>query len=462
MPSHFKIETENGYRYFETFRSRTSFEILSRNPDIESLRLILLQAGSSEPSIRYAIAALGALQKASEAGPKTLQYDDHWSKPNLHQQNALKMYSRAIAHMKKDASLENNNLRMTLLKCLVILCFEAWTGNQELALRQMQTGISLIQEWNINATNADRKSSISTSPVDEDIIRVFDRLVLQVLSVTIAKSRSPACPDSLKRDGREALFLMPSNFSSLKEAGFYQSIIMRYEMYLITSMSQQREGRKCFPFNCRGPKEEQDNLFDELDPVIADTKRWSAAFEGLSQTLYSRGGTVMVSAAILKLHLTTLYLCLVGLVRADEMVYDEYHREFEEILKLAEMVLRVEVLKSTGFCGFDVGVVISLQFTAQKCRSTVIRRKAIALMSENPRREGLLDSLFAARMMEWVADIEEEFMDNGHVPEWARIRGVQHQRYSPYLHLRTAILSCQQRTSEGSDELVARQTAICW
>jgi hypothetical protein len=326
----------------------------------------------------------------------------------------------------------------------------------------MQTGISLIQEWNADATNADRKSSTSTSPVDEDIIRVFDRLVLQVLSVTIAKSRSPACPDSLKRDGREALFLMPSKFSSLKEAGLYQSIIMRYGMHLITSMSQQREGKKCFPFNCRGPKEEQDNLFEELNPVIADTKRWSAAFEGLSKTLYSRGGTVMVSAAILKLHLATLYLCLIGLVRADEMVYDEYHREFEEILELAEEVLRVEVLKSTRFCGFDVGVVISLQFTAQKCRSTGIRRKAIALMSGNPRREGLLDSLFAARMMEWVADIEEEFMDNGQVPEWARIRGVQYQRYSPYLHLRTATLSCQQQTSEWSNELVIRQTAIFW
>jgi hypothetical protein len=197
MPSHFKIETENGYRYFETFRSRTSFEILSRNPDIESLRLILLQAGSSEPSIRYAIAALGALQKASEAGPKILQYDDHWSKPNHHQQNALKMYSQAIAHMKKDASLENQDLRMTLLNCLVILCFEACTGNQELALRQMQTGISLIQEWNADATNTDRKSSTSTSPVDEDIIRVFDRLVLQPPVASITKD--PAKTDPSKR-----------------------------------------------------------------------------------------------------------------------------------------------------------------------------------------------------------------------------------------------------------------------
>jgi hypothetical protein len=269
MPSHFKIETENGYRYFETFQSRTSFEILSYSPDIESLRLILLEAGSSEPSIRYAIAALGA----SKAGPNTLQYDDRWSKPTPHQQNALKTYSRAIANMKKDAFLENQDLRTTLLKCLVVLCFEAWTGNQELALCQMQTGISLIQEWNVDATNTDRKSSTSKSPVDKDIIRVFDRLVLQVVSVTVAKSRSPTCPDSLKRDGREALYLMPSKFSSLKEAGFYQSIIIRYGMHLTTSMSQQREGKKYFPFNYRGPKEEQDNLFEELDPVIADTKR---------------------------------------------------------------------------------------------------------------------------------------------------------------------------------------------
>jgi hypothetical protein len=202
MPSHFKIETENGYRYFETFQSRTSFEILSYSHDIESLRLILLQAGSSEPSIRYAIATLGA----SEAGPNTLQYDDHWSKPNPHQQNALKTYSRAIANMKKDAFLENQDLRTTLLKCLVVLCFEAWTGNQELALRQMQTGISLIQEWNVDATNTDRKSSTSKSPVDKDIIRLFDRLVLQLKVVLL-----PAQTASKGMDEKPSISC-PANF----------------------------------------------------------------------------------------------------------------------------------------------------------------------------------------------------------------------------------------------------------
>jgi hypothetical protein len=55
------------------FRSRTSFEILSHSPEVESLRLILLQAGTTEPSIRHAVAALGALEKTAEADPRTLR-----------------------------------------------------------------------------------------------------------------------------------------------------------------------------------------------------------------------------------------------------------------------------------------------------------------------------------------------------------------------------------------------------
>lgn len=78
IPSLFRIEIEEVYRYFEVFRSRTSFKILSRSCDIESLRIILLQACASQSSIRHAVAALGALEKTSEATPATLQYDDHW------------------------------------------------------------------------------------------------------------------------------------------------------------------------------------------------------------------------------------------------------------------------------------------------------------------------------------------------------------------------------------------------
>jgi hypothetical protein len=72
-PALLKFDIEEAARYFEVFRSSTSFKLLSLSPDTESLQLILLQAGSSNSSIRHAIAALGALKMAAETAPPSIQ-----------------------------------------------------------------------------------------------------------------------------------------------------------------------------------------------------------------------------------------------------------------------------------------------------------------------------------------------------------------------------------------------------
>jgi len=164
-------------------------------------------------------------------------------------------------------------------------------------------------------------------------------------------------------------------------------------------MRQSKE-RRYFPVQYYRPKEEGDDKFKEENLLIADTKRWLAACMVLLKTLYLNSGNFMVSAAILKIHAITVLLCPVGSLRADKMVYDECYKEFEEILKFSEMVIRAEALRITRFSGFDMGVVVSLQFMAQKCRNTGLSRKAIALMLEHPRREGTWDSLFSGRLME--------------------------------------------------------------
>jgi len=194
-PSLFHIDVEGGYQYFHLFASGTSFEILSHSSDIDSLRLILLQAGASQPRIRYALAAPGDLGKTSETAP-ILQYDDHWGESSPHHQNALKSYSRAVTHMKNAISMGSQSLRMTLLMCFVILCFEAWNGNQVLTIQQMQTGIKLIQEWR-NGTKSSLRKSPSISAVEEDLIRVFERLAVLLASYTTARTRSTACNDIL-------------------------------------------------------------------------------------------------------------------------------------------------------------------------------------------------------------------------------------------------------------------------
>jgi hypothetical protein len=344
-----------------------------------------------------------------------------------------------------------------LLTCLLAFCFEAWTGNQELALNQIYTGVNLIREWKTKTANSSTSPS-SMSPAEDELSRVFSGLAIQFITFTTA-ALLPAW-DCLGKDGREHLPQMPANFVSLREAGMYEHIIMRYGMQLVVDkivkpVLQSKE--KLFPHGITS-KEELRKGATEFDIVLGHIKQWWKAFEELSKVLYGKGGNIMVSAIILNLHITTLYLVLVGISGGDETAYDDYYELFGKTVELAEIVLKAEVEKSTGFY-FSVGVVVSLQFTAQKCRCTSIRRKAIALLLGTARREGVWDSLLFGKMMEWGADVEEQFMKNGQVPGWARIPGIKR---NADLRQRTATLICQQRKSELSDEMVTRRKVIHW
>lgn len=65
------------------------------------------------------------------------------------------------------------------------------------------------------------------------------------------------------------------------------------------------------------------------------------------------------------------------------------------------------------FCTFslDIGVIIPLYMAGLKCRVSVARNRVKELLLSRPRREGLWDSGFAAKLLEWVQRIEEEFFE---------------------------------------------------
>jgi len=288
--------------------------------------------------------------------------------------------------------------------------------------------------------------------------RLFSGLALQLVTFNHTGMNFIPAWSGLETEQRKALTQMPMTFTTLKEAAMYQAIIMQYGVrmmvHIAKSTSQPRE--QMFPFTVTVPSREAPELI-QIRIITGHITQWWKAWEKLSKVLYANRGNIMVNSMITKMHITTLYLTLVGILGADETGYDSYPKLFQETVELAETVLKAEK-ESTGFC-YSVGVIVPLQFTAQKCRFRSIRRKAIALLLGTARREGVWDSLLFGKMMEWGANIEEEFMENSEIPGWARVTGIG--RVAD-LQQRTAILTCHQRTSEASDKLVKRQQVIHW
>lgn len=138
----FKDERE--YRYFCLFCDKTAFQ-LSGYFDSTLWSRLVLQSCQSDPSVRHAVVAIAALGSILES-VKDFARRDGKGDADFHHQFALLQYSKAIRRMRDAASKGRQDLRTTLITCLVIVCFETFHGNHESALAQVMTGLGLIED----------------------------------------------------------------------------------------------------------------------------------------------------------------------------------------------------------------------------------------------------------------------------------------------------------------------------
>jgi hypothetical protein len=205
------------------------------------------------------------------------------------------------------------------------------------------------------------------------------------------------------------------------------------------------EARQYFEFYCHSHTLSQASIVDrgtmcarENFTVDQDlVAEWSSAFEAM---LEFHADTIsdddMQVANVLKIwaitmnnaiHVQTSHASMYD----DQELWDACGPQHETVIKLAETVLEHDYEGTqeddTIMHRFtlDFGLVGPLYDTARVCRDPYIRRKAIHLLRTYPRREGLWDSLLAARSAEREMELEEsavrEVQTAADIPGWARI-----------------------------------------
>lgn len=434
------------YRYFDLFCSRTGFEIFPAF-DSGATRLLLLQSCHSEPSIRHAVMAIGALHKASESARDLQKFSvdgtDRLRSPNDHHHTALLQYTKAVQLLSGSASKSQIDLRTALLSILLILCFEAWNGNLELAVQQVQTGVKLILAARAN-------SSLSASDaVEGDLVRMFCHLAVQVCF--FAKDRAAECRAIIRREDGESSREMPDTFSSVKEAASYYSAILRKGI----SFAGANAGLGSKPASSI-PKE----IIDEHKARVDEFERWLKAFEPFAGSIGT--GPASRGTRLMQISMLTVYVTVATTLSEDQMIYDDYNFAFSERIRLSEEMLidmsADSETRSTSYC-FDTRMVMQLCVMGQRCRDPLLRRKAMGLLLAYPRREGILDSVFAAKLIQWAIAVEERYIHGNHVPGWARVTGI---KWTSNLENRTAVLSCEQRISANTNDTQTRRKTISW
>lgn len=400
-----------------------------------------LLACASELSVRHAAVALGALGKTFETiqsrgtqpAEKCLSHVSTFGRPieavgheqvrrglpredekaAAHHQNALEQYDKAIKQMRADILGNKHNLRTALITCVVIICFESLDGNHELATAQIHSGIALVQDWRRSHRDILKHPQGFSSPapdiIEDFLIQLFGRLEIQAMS--FIDCRPVECHLDLKTAGKDVIRTMPESLLSIDQARVYLDLIMRRMMHFTASLNYFKVSYVQYSTSLHSSKAmpeldskattqvpiDQANMFhhrSERDALNSELIRWLRAFKPLLSKCIAKQDRDYISALTMFIAATISAVSISAAFIISETEYDNFENDFRFIVSHSSLLLealerRKPKSRPTLAFALDLGVIPSLYLTTVKCRVTDVRRKALQLLIQYPRREGL-------------------------------------------------------------------------
>jgi hypothetical protein len=148
--------------------------------------------------------------------------------------------------------------------------------------------------------------------------------------------------------------------------------------------------------------------------LVASLKRWKDAFDNLLER--QPDCCTHWNLALLTVQYESALHYASGLVEATETYWDGQLSQFQRILDLSEFVLAANTdiqapasnpLAPPRFrCRLEHGVVPALFYVAWKCRHARTRLRAIKLLEQYPRIEGIWDSSICAHVAQFIDRVE--------------------------------------------------------
>jgi len=364
----------------------------------------VIQLAQTEPAIRYAVQALSAIyaQGTERAINQVPGMNDF----------ALTSYNKAIRALLIRDSSANERKLITLVTCVLFVCFEFMRGEVVAAVGHITGGLKLLNEWQPSQSSAkpDESSISPYSDLCDGLTSMFMRLQLQAAFSTHASPSSwHSIRNPKKWDDEEIL-----SFCSFTEARNKLSAI----------------GNECvstiLPFIAAKYARQIDmKLIIRRMRLEKKLRTWRRTFES-SIAIKKSTSTTQRAAAVNLLLMFCISMTIWAAVCFDieEMNYDNCKEEYEDIVALAKNVMDARII-GNGF-QFEVGIIPHLHNAGLKCRFPDLRQEIIDILSSKHWREGIFDSKVSCRLIELTKRIEEENVDpdTGLPIETARIHFV--------------------------------------
>ena len=331
---------------------------------------------------------------------------------------ADQQYSLA-AGAARELIAKNENTAVVLTACLIFVCYENLMGRLGVANVHRRSGERILEQMK-RRTGASSVANIDKARPMSDpfyaIEEVFSRIDFQ--SMTLCDSRYPYMPS---KDGfLESMPISPllTPFENLQQAWgqMMDDVRWLYKLRVLHAYDQISTEK-----------------FTELITTSRFSfKDWSIVLASIP--LQQEKEDDQARRALLQIHYETMDLMLCIEQVGMELLWDEFVNQFARIVQLAEDIVRGlqpevkefdvadrpvhnkvgdgvdgdEGRHKSMFFTLEPGVIVPLFVVAHRCRHPKLRRRAIALLRETWRVEGVWDSIGAAAVAERIMQIEED------------------------------------------------------
>ncbi|KIW14923.1 hypothetical protein PV08_07709 [Exophiala spinifera] len=409
------------HQLFHLFRTRIAPN-LGGYFDADFWNVTLPCVAHVEPPVLYAALAVAATEKAvpslAESGD-TAECD------------VIMFYNRAIQSLRMDVAQHTDRFRHTiLLTCLLFICLEFKRGRTGVALAHLQAGLTILC---VHHELVPELSQLS------DLLRKLDAIFHRLSIQGSLIGQVP--PARFYRRQEMASGSIDANFTDIMAAQKSLTSI------LIDSL---RPAAPAVDVTCASSPNSDDVISQSI--CVRQLRQWNLEMKTFLSHSFSGPNnreTLAVRCMQVQSLVATIWTSANHSSNQDfdlEIMFDYYVRDFQTLVSLAAICINgADAMhlstasaspNNTHYASFsfEMGLSFALYFTAVKCRSPSIRRRAIELLSKaTTAQEGLWNTRVLLSIARFILKHEESFVSGPPSTEnpkdWPRLEDRIHAAY---------------------------------
>lgn len=322
---------------------------------------------------------------------------------------AFKFYNRAIFHIRHQTTHTVDDILNALMSCVLFICIEFLQDSTDQLPFLYQAGYKLLHA---DPAVLDRLDNSLTGPAD--IRQVIVPMFLRLGGLAaIAGGPEPTVSPMPNTD-----CLLGTTTVVEARCKFYPLLVYAYGCVSAASQHLLRD---------KDDPAERTRIACDRDAVYSAFVEFHHAFlqifERQTLSTQDRAG---VHTFLMHCELFAIWLPLC--LERDEMCWDRYFFNFNEIVKRGRIAVQAKPQRSTkqpqtAFV-FDEGIVAPLTFTATHCRHPIIRGEALTLLKQAPEKEGMWKAITAIQDASHIIELEEQGLEKSSITWDCRGKGL--------------------------------------